>query len=77
MKVGELIEYLEGFDAELPVMFNIADSNLEEVGSAEVEQVVDSGKSKEMCGRYESFSKGMTIKRGYSQPFPVLVINWY
>lgn len=77
MKVGELIKYLEGFDHELRVMINIPDINLEEVKSAEIEQVVDSGKSKEMCGRYESFSKGMTIKRGYSQPFPVLVINWY
>ena len=61
MKVGELIKYLKRFDAELPVMFNIADINLEEVKSAEIEQVVDSGKSGHMCGKYEMYYKSKTL----------------
>ena len=76
MKAGELIKYLEKFDVELPVMFNIADINLEEVKSAEVDQVVDTGKSGHMCGRYEYFYKGKTLKPGYGEPIDALILYY-
>ena len=76
MEVGELIKYLEGFDAELPVMFNIPDLYLEEVASAEVDQVVDSGKSEHMCGRFQAYYTGKTLRPGYSEPFNVLVLYY-
>ena len=76
MKVGELIKYLEGFDPQLRVMLNIPDSNCEELMIATVEQVVDSGISRHMCGRYETYYKGKTLKPSYSQPFQVLIFNY-
>ena len=76
MKVGELIKYLEGFDADLRVMFNIPDIYLEEVGSAEVEQVVNSGNSGHMFGRYQAYYTGKTLKPEFSEPFNVLVLYY-
>lgn len=76
MKAGELIKYLENFDAELPVMFNISDIHLEEFKSAEIEQVVDSGKSGHMRGRFEEFYKGKTLKQRYGEPIDALVLHY-
>ena len=76
MKVGELIKYLEKFDVELAVMFNIADINLEEVKSAEIEEVVDSGNSGHMCGRFEYFYKGKSLKQGYGDPLDALFLYY-
>ena len=76
MKVGELIKYLEGFDPELRVMLNIPDSNCEELMVATVEKVVDTGRSKHMCGRYEEYRKGQTLKPEHGQPFDVLIFDY-
>lgn len=76
MKVGELFQYLEKFYVELPVMFNIADINLEKVKSAEIEDVVYSGKSGHMCGRFEYFYKGKSLKPGYGEPTEALVLYY-